>query len=151
MLNILGFFRNSSHLFVIALICVALGLLNDSNSRLKATNQRLEELLASREAQVNALRAKNDGLADSMNELVAAVRQQSTVMKQVTGRRAFAAQENRTLRDEIRKSLAADKCTSVPVPAGAADRLRDAAKAASGVQDGKATSAQPASGVDKPD
>ncbi|MEN4667749.1 Rz lytic protein [Pantoea agglomerans] len=143
MFNVIGFIRNNSGLVIIGLICVALWGLNASNSQLKATNDRLEKLANSKDEQINDLRSKNDGLASSVTELVTAVKQQNEVMSQVTEQRAVTAQQNRKLQNEIKRYLAADKCAVAPVPLGAADRLRDAAKAAGGVPDSKTASAKP--------
>lgn len=131
------FIKNYSHLLVIAIICVCLWMLNARSSQLEATNQRLEKLANSKDEQINDLRSKNDGLASSVNDLVKAVNQQNTVMSQVTEQRAVTAQQNRKLQNEIKRYLAADKCAVAPVPPDAADRLRDAAKAAGGVPDSK--------------
>ena len=138
-----AFMKNYFHLIVIGLICVALWVLNASNSQLKATNDRLEKLSNSKDEQINDLCSKNDGLASSVTELVTAVKQQNDVMSQVTEQRALTAQQNRKLQNEIKRYLAADKCAVVPVPLDAADRLRDAAKAAGGVPDSKAATAKP--------
>jgi len=143
MFNVIGFIRNNSGLVIIGLICVALWGLNASNSQLKATNDRLEKLANSKDEQINDLRSKNDGLASSVTELVTAVKQQNVVMSQVTEQRAVTAQQNRKLQNEIKRYLAADKCAAAPVPPDAADRLRDAAKAAGGVPDSKAATAKP--------
>ena len=143
-MNIIAGIKNYSHLIVIGLICVALWGLNARNSQLTATNDRLEKLANSKDEQINDLRSKNDGLAASVNDLVTAVKQQNTVMSQVAEQRAVTAQQNRKLQNEIKQYLSADKCAAAPVPADAADRLREAAKAAGGVQDVKATSAKPA-------
>ena len=143
MFNVIGFIRNNSGLVIIGLICVALWGLNASNSQLKATNDRLEKLANSKDEQINDLRSKNDGLASSVTELVTAVKQQNDVMSQVTEQRAVTAQQNRKLQNEIKRYLAADKSAVAPVPPDAADRLRDAAKAAGGVPDSKAASAKP--------
>lgn len=137
------FIKNYSHIFVIALICLALWMLNARSSQLEATNQRLEKLANSKDDQINDLRSKNDGLAASVNDLVTAVKQQNDVMRQVAEQRAVTAQQNRKLQNEIKRYLAADKCAVAPVPPDAADRLRDAAKAAGGVPDSKAASAKP--------
>lgn len=137
------FIKNYSHLLVIAIICVCLWMLNARSSQLEATNQRLEKLANSKDEQINDLRSKNDGLASSVTELVTAVKQQNVVMSQVTEQRAVTAQQNRKLQNEIKRYLAADKCAVAPVPPDAADRLRDAAKAAGGVPDSKAASAKP--------
>ncbi|MEY8769005.1 Rz lytic protein [Erwinia sp. ACCC 02193] len=134
-MNIIGFFRNYSHLIVIGLICVCLWGLNARNSQLTATNDRLEKLANSKDDQITDLRSKNDGLASSVNDLVTAVNQQNAVMSQAIEQRAETAQQNRKLQSEIKRYLAADKCAVAPVPAGAADRLRDAAKTAGGVPD----------------
>jgi len=134
-MKIIGFIRNYSHLIVIGLICVCLWGLNARNSQLTATNDRLEKLANSKDDQINDLRSKNDGLASSVNDLVTAVNKQNAVMSQVVEQRAETAQQNRKLQSEIKRYLAADKCAVAPVPAGAADRLRDAAKAAGGVPD----------------
>jgi len=142
-MKIIGFIRNYSHLIVIGLICVCLWGLNARNSQLTATNERLEKLANSKDDQINDLRSKNDGLASSVTELVAAVKQQNVVMSQVTEQRAVTAQQNRKLQSEIKRYLAADKCAVAPVPAGAADRLRDAAKTAGGV-----SNSQPAKPAD---
>jgi len=150
-MNIIGFFKNYSHLFFIGLICIALWGLNARNSQLTATNDRLEKLANSKDDQINDLRSKNDGLADSVKDLVESVKQQNSVMSQVAEQRAVTAQQNRKLQSEIKRYLADDKCAVAPVPADAADRLRDAAKSASGVPDNKATSVKPAGRTDKQD
>ncbi|MGC0989796.1 Rz lytic protein [Pantoea agglomerans] len=137
------FIKNYSHIFVIALICLALWMLNARSSQLEATNQRLEKLANSKDDQINDLRSKNDGLASSVTELVTAVKQQNDVMSQVTEQRAVTAQQNRKLQNEIKRYLAADKCAVAPVPPDAADRLRDAAKVAGGVPGSKTASAEP--------
>ncbi|MGK6325751.1 Rz lytic protein [Erwinia sp. DT-104] len=134
-MKIIGFIRNYSHLIVIGLICVCLWGLNARNAQLTATNDRLEKLANSKDDQINDLRSKNDGLASSVNDLVTAVNKQNAVMSQVVEQRAETAQQNRKLQSEIKRYLAADKCAVAPVPAGAADRLRDAAKAAGGAPD----------------
>lgn len=134
-MKIISFIRNYSHLIVIGLICVCLWGLNARNSQLTATNERLEKLSNSKDDQINDLRSKNDGLASSVNDLVTAVNKQNAVMSQVVEQRAETAQQNRKLQSEIKRYLAADKCAVAPVPAGAADRLRDAAKGAGGVPD----------------
>lgn len=144
MLNVIGFIRNNSGLFIIGLICVALWGLNARNSQLSATNDRLENLSNSKDDQINDLRSKNDGLAASVNDLVKAVNQQNAVMTQVTEQRAVTAQQNRKLQNEIKRYLAADKCAVAPVPPDAADRLRDAANAAGRVPDSKAAPVNPA-------
>ena len=134
-MKIISFIRNYSHLIVIGLICVCLWGLNARNSQLTATNERLEKLSNSKDDQINDLRSKNDDLASSVNDLVTAVNKQNVVMSQVVEQRAETAQQNRKLQSEIKRYLAADKCAVAPVPAGAADRLRDAAKTAGGVPD----------------
>ena len=149
-MNPLNLVKTFSPLIVIGLICLALWMLNARSSQLEATNQRLEKLANSKDEQINDLRSKNDGLATSVNELVTAVKHQNEVMGQVTEQRAVTAQQNRKLQNEIKQYLAADKCAVAPVPADAADRLRSAAKAASGVPDNQPASAKPASGTDRP-
>lgn len=151
MLNIISFIRNYSHIIIIGLICVALWGLNARNGQLTATNERLEKLANDKDNQINDLRSKNDGLAASVSELVTAVRQQNEVMSQVAEQRATTAQLNRKLQDEIKAYLAADKCAASPVNSNAVDRLRSAAKAASGVPGNKAADAKPASRPDKSD
>jgi len=148
MLNVIGFIRNNSGLFIIGLICVALWGLNARNSQLSATNDRLEKLSNSKDDQINDLRSKNDGLAASVNDLVKAVNQQNAVMTQVTEQRAVTAQQNRKLQNEIKRYLAANKAAAAPVPPDAVDRLRDAAKAAGGVPDSKAAPVKSAGGTD---
>ncbi|MEN4524902.1 Rz lytic protein [Pantoea agglomerans] len=142
-MNPLNLIKTFSPVIVIGLICLALWMLNARSSQLEATNQRLEKLANSKDDQINDLRSKNDGLASSVTELVTAVKQQNDVMSQVTEQRAVTAQQNRKLQNEIKRYLAADKCAVAPVPLGAADRLRDAAKAAGGVPDSKTASAKP--------
>lgn len=137
--------KNYSHLMVIAIICVCLWMLNARSSQLEATNQRLEKLANIKDEQITDLRSKNDGLASSVTELVTAVKQQNDVMRQVADQRAATAQQNRKLQNEIKRYLASDKCAVAPVPPDAADRLRDAAKAAGGVPDSKTASAKPSS------
>ncbi|MEN4658718.1 Rz lytic protein [Pantoea agglomerans] len=131
------FIKNYSHLLVIAILCVCLWMLNARSEQLEATNQRMEKLANSKDEQINDLRSKNDGLASSVTELVTAVKQQNVVMSQVTDQRAVTAQQNRKLQNEIKRYLAADKCADALVPPDAADRLREAAKAAGGVPDSK--------------
>lgn len=149
MLNIISFIRNYSHLIFIGLICVALWGLNARNGQLTATNERLEKLANDKDNQINDLRSKNDGLASSISDLVTAVRQQNEVMSQVAEQRATTAQLNRKLQDEIKNYLAADKCAAAPVNSDAVDRLREAAKAASGISDNKAIGDKPASGINQ--
>jgi len=146
-----NFIKNYSHIIVIGLICIALWGLNARNSQLTATNERLEKLANSKDDQINDLRSKNDGLAASVSDLVVAVKKQNDVMSEVTDQRAVTAQQNRKLQNEIKRYLEADKCADAPVPAGAADRLREAAKAASGVSNNKGTTNKPAVRTDKPD
>jgi len=136
-MTIISFFKNYSHLIFIGLICIALWGLNARNSQLSATNERLEQLSNSKDTQITDLRSKNDDLASSINDLVTAVKQQNAVMSQVTEQRAVTAQQNRKLQSEIKRYLASDKCAVAPVPADAADRLREAAKTAGGVPDSK--------------
>ncbi|MGC0930454.1 Rz lytic protein [Pantoea agglomerans] len=142
-MNPLNLIKTFSPVIVIGLICLALWMLNARSSQLEATNQRLEKLANSKDDQINDLRSKNDGLASSVTELVTAVKQQNDVMSQVTEQRAVTAQQNRKLQNEIKRYLAANKCAVAPVPPDAADRLRDAAKAAGGVPDSKTASAKP--------
>lgn len=142
-MNPLNLIKTFSPVIVIGLICLALWMLNARSSQLEATNQRLEKLANSKDDQINDLRSKNDGLASSVTELVTAVKQQNDVMSQVTEQRAVTAQQNRKLQNEIKRYLVADKCAVAPVPPDAADRLRDAAKAAGGVPDSKAASTKP--------
>lgn len=143
-MNPLNLIKTFSPVIVIGLICLALWMLNARSSQLEATNQRLEKLANSKDEQINDLRSKNDGLASSVTELVTAVKQQNDVMSQVAEQRAVTAQQNRKLQNEIKRYLAADKCAVAPVPPAAADRLRDAAKAAGGVPDSKAATVKPA-------
>jgi len=150
MLNVIGFIRNYSHVIIIGLICICLWGLNARNSQLSATNERLEKLTNSKDEQINDLRSKNDGLASSVNDLVKAVNQQNAVMSQVAKQRAVTAEQNRKLQNEIKRYLASDKSAAAPVDGRAVDRLRDAAKSASGVPDDKATTVKPAGGADQP-
>ncbi|MEW5290307.1 Rz lytic protein [Erwinia papayae] len=149
-MNPLSVIKNFTPFIVILLICLALWMLNARSSQLEATNQRLEQLANSKDEQINDLRSKNDGLAASVNDLVTAVKQQNSVMSEVTEQRAVTAQQNRKLQNEIKRYLSADKCAEAPVPADAVDRLRDAAKAAGGVQDNKAAISNPAIPADQP-
>lgn len=143
-MNPLTLIKNFGPAIIIGLICLALWMLNARSSQLEATNQRLEKLANSKDDQINDLRSKNDGLASSVNDLVTAVNKQNAVMSQVVEQRAETAQQNRKLQSEIKRYLAADKCAVAPVPAGAADRLRDAAKGAGGIPDNQpAKSAAP--------
>lgn len=138
MFKLISIIRNNTGLIIVGLFILALWGLNTRNDQLTATNERLEKLANSKDDQINDLRSKNDGLASSVDALVTAVNKQNTVMSQVTEQRAVTAQQNRKLQDEIKRYLAADKCAVAPVPADAADRLRDAAKAAGGVPGNKA-------------
>ncbi|WP_210496323.1 Rz lytic protein [Pantoea ananatis] len=150
-MNPLQTIKNYAPVIVIGLIGVALWGLNARNSQLSATNDRLEKLANSTDDKINDLRSKNDDLAASVNDLVNAVKHQNEVMGQVTEQRAVTAQQNRKLQNEIKQYLAADKCAVAPVPADAADRLRSAAKAASGVPDNQPATAKPSGRTDKPD
>ncbi len=123
MLNVISLIRNNIGIFICILFCVALWGLNVRNSQLTATNERLEKLSDSKDAQINLLRDKNDGLADSVNNLIGAVKTQNQVVSQVSDQRAVTALQNRKLQDEIKKFLAADKCGLAPVPADAINRL----------------------------
>ncbi|MEM6162054.1 Rz lytic protein [Erwinia sp. P6884] len=138
MFKLISIIRNNTGLIIVGLFILALWGLNTRNDQLTATNERLEQLANSKDDQINDLRSKNDGLASSVDALVTAVNKQNAVMSQVTEQRALTAQQNRKLQGEIKRYLAADKCAVAPVPADAADRLRDAAKAAGGVPDSKA-------------
>nr|WP_310615834.1 Rz lytic protein [Pantoea cypripedii] len=152
MLNVISFIRNYSHLIIIGLICVCLWGLNARNSQLSATNERLEKLADSKDSQINDLRSKNDDLATSVDNLAKAVDRQNVVMQQVADQRAATAEQNRKLQDEIKRYLAADKCAAAAVDSRAVERLRDAAKSASGgVPDNQPATVKPASGTDKPD
>lgn len=125
MLNVISVIRNNIGIFICILFCVALWGLNVRNSQLTATNERLEKLSDSKDAQINLLRDKNDGLADSVNNLIAAVDTQNKVVSKVADQRAVTASQNRKLQDEIKKYLAADKCSIAPVPPDAVERLRE--------------------------
>lgn len=151
MFKLISIIRNNTGLIIVGLFILALWGLNTRNDQLTATNERLEKLANSKDDQINDLRSKNDGLASSVDALVTAVNKQNAVMSQVTEQRAVTAQQNRKLQGEIKRYLAADKCAVAPVPADAADRLRDAAKAAGGIQSNKAAPAKPAVRTDKPD
>ncbi|MDO6406271.1 Rz lytic protein [Pantoea phytobeneficialis] len=152
MLNVISFIRNYSHIIIIGLVCVCLWGLNARNSQLSATNDRLEKLTDSKDSQINDLRSKNDDLASSVNDLVKAVNQQNAVMSEVAEQRAVTVEQNRKLQNEIKRYLAADKCAAAPVDSRAVERLRDAAKSASGgVPDNQPAPVKPASGTDKPD
>lgn len=137
MFKLISIIRNNTGLIIVGLFILALWGLNTRNDQLTATNERLEKLANSKDDQINDLRSKNDGLASSVDALVTAVNKQNAVMSQVTEQRAVTAQQNRKLQGEIKRYLAADKCAVAPVPADAADRLRDAAKAAGGVPGSK--------------
>lgn len=139
MLNVISFIRNYSHIIIIGLVCIALWGLNARNGQLMATNDRLEKLANSKDEQINDLRSKNDDLASSVDALVTAVNQQNAVMSQVAEQRAVTAQQNRKLQNEIKRYLAADKCAAAPVDSNAVNRLREAAKTASGIQDNQQT------------
>jgi len=149
MFNVIGFIRNYSHVIIIGLICICLWGLNARNSQLTATNERLEQLANSKDSQINDLRSKNDDLAASVNDLVKAVNKQNAVMSQVAEQRAVTAQQNRKLRNEIKRYLEADKSAAAPVDSRAVERLRDAAKSASGVPGNQQAAVKPASGTDK--
>jgi len=125
MLNVISLIRNNIGIFICMLFCVALWGLNVRNSQLTATNDRLEKLANSKDEQINQLRSKNDGLAESVSSLIDAVHTQNEVVSQVADQRAVTAQQNRKLQDEIKKYLAADKCGLAPVPADAVNRLRE--------------------------
>ena len=150
MFNVIGVIRNYSHVIIIGLICICLWGLNARNSQLTATNERLEQLANSKDSQINDLRSKNDDLAASVNDLVKAVNKQNAVMSQVAEQRAVTAQQNRKLQNEIKRYLEADKSAAAPVDSRAVERLRDAAKSASGVPDNQPATVKPASGTDKP-
>jgi len=150
-LKVISVIRNNTGLIIVGLFILALWGLNTRNGQLLATNDRLEKLANSKDDQINDLRSKNDGLAASVSDLVTAVNKQNAVMSQVTEQRAVTAQQNRKLQSEIKRYLASDKCAVAPVPADAADRLRDAAKTAGGVPDNKAAPAKPSSRTDRPD
>lgn len=150
-MNPISMLKNFAPAIVIGLICLALWMLNARSSQLEATNQRLEQLANSKDEQINDLRSKNDDLATSVDNLAKAVDRQNVVMQQVADQRATTAEQNRKLQDEIKRYLAADKCAAAAVDSRAVERLRDAAKSASGVPDNKAAPVKSASGTDQPD
>lgn len=146
-----AFMKNYFHLIVIGLICVALWGLNTSNSQLTATNARLEKIADGKDEQIRLLRQENSELADNIKSLVEAVQHQNDVMDEVEAQRVVADQQNRTLQDDIKKYLEADRCAAAPVDHCAVERLRDAAKAAvGGVPDNQRTAAQSATQPDQP-
>jgi len=146
-----AFLKNYSHVIVIGLICIALWGLNTSNSQLKASNGRLEKIADGKDEQIKLLRTENSELADNIKSLAEAVQHQKDVMDEVEAQRAVADQQNRTLQDDIKKYLEADRCAAARIDRRAVDRLRDAAKAAAGgVQDNQRTAAQPAIQPDQP-
>ena len=132
MLKLISLFRNNSHIIIpcafILAFCIALWGLNVSNSQLKATNTRLEKLSDSKDEQINNLRAKNDNLADGVQQLTEAVTKQNTVMADVIAQRADTAEQNRELQNEIKRYLATDKCALSPVNSVAVSKLREAAE-----------------------
>lgn len=139
-----AFMKNYFHLIVIGLICVALWGLNTSNSQLTATNGRLEKIADGKDEQIRLLRQENSELADNIKSLVEAVQRQNDVMDEVEAQRTVADQQNRTLQDDIKKYLEADRCAAAPVDHRAVERLRDAANAASGgIPDSKTAKAKP--------
>ena len=150
-MNPISMLKNFAPAIVIGLICLALWMLNARSSQLEATNQRLEKLANSKDEQINDLRSKNDDLATSVDNLAKAVDRQNVVMQKVADQRAATAEQNRKLQDEIKRYLAADKCAVAAVDSRAVERLRDAAKSASGVPDDKAAPVKSASGTDQPD
>lgn len=146
-----AFLKNYSHIIVIGLICAAMWALNINNSQLTATNKRLERLADSKDDQIHQLRQENSEMADNIKSLVEAVQHQNDVMDEVEAKRAAAEQQNRTLQDDIKKYLEADRCAAAPVDHRAVERLRDAANAAAGgVPDNQRTAAQPAIQPDQP-
>lgn len=125
-------FKANSHIIIpcafILAFCVALWGLNVSNSQLKATNTRLEQLSDSKDEQINNLRAKNDNLADGVQQLTEAVTKQNAVMADVLAQRADTAEHSRELQNEIKRYLATDKCALSPVNSVAVSKLREAAE-----------------------
>ena len=139
--------RNNAHVIIpclfILLVCVALWGLNTSNHQLTATNERLERLSDSKDAQINELQDKNDDLADGVQKLTAAIQKQNVIMSDVLQQRADADQYNKALQSEIKTYLHSDQCAKSAVNRDAVDRLRQAAEA-NGVPDShSAVSADP--------
>jgi len=145
--------KNYISLIVIVLICVSLWGLNTSNSQLTALNERLEQLAESKGEQIRLIRLENSQLADNIKSLVETVQHQNDVMDEVEAQRAVADQQNRTLQDDIKKYLEADRCAAARVDLRAVERLRDAASAATaaGVPDNQSAPAKPTSQPDQPD
>lgn len=132
MLSVISIIRNGgqfisrhSGLIVAALFCLALWGLNVRNSQLTATNQRLEQLNDRKDEQINQLRSKNDGLAESVLSLTEAVKRQNEVVAELGEQRSITDRQNRALQNEIRRYLSTDKCALQRVPDDAADRLRE--------------------------
>lgn len=135
MLNVISFIRNNAGLIIAGLFCLALWGLNVRNSQLTATNERLESLVLEKDKQVNQLHSKNDGLADALQGLTAAVRKQNEVMASVSEQKAITDRQNRALQNDIQRYLSADKCSLQPVPPAAANRLRENADRIRGGKD----------------
>jgi len=132
MLKLISLFRNNAHILIpcafILFFCVALWGLNVRNTQLSATNDRLEKLADSKDEQINNLRAKNDNLADGVQQLTEAVTKQNAVMADVLAQRADTAEHNRELQNEIKRYLATDKYALSPVNSIAVSKLREAAE-----------------------
>lgn len=128
MLRLISLLKSSIRYLIPVAIILMLWGLNVSNSQLKATNTRLEQLSDSKDEQINNLRSKNDNLADGVQQLTEAVTKQNAVMADVISQRADTAEQNRELQNEIKRYLATDKCALSPVNSVAISKLREAAE-----------------------
>ncbi|WP_241624531.1 Rz lytic protein [Rosenbergiella epipactidis] len=149
MLRLISILKGSIRYVIPVAIILMLWGLNVSNSQLKATNTRLEQLSDSKDEQINNLRAKNDNLADGVQQLTQAVTKQNAVMADVLAQRADTAEHNRELQNEIKRYLATDKCALSPVNSVAVSKLREAAED-SRVSSGKDSVPSNTSRPDKP-
>ena len=128
MLRLISLLKSSIRYVIPVAIILMLWGLNVRNTQLSATNDRLEKLADSKDEQINNLRAKNDNLADGVQQLTEAVTKQNAVMADVLAQRADTAEHNRELQNEIKRYLATDKCAMSPVNSVAVSKLREAAE-----------------------
>lgn len=107
--------RANSHVFVIALICLALWMLNARSSQLDASNARLNESIRILRERNVSLYSRNDTMAHTLNNLSNKVGDLNSLLADETQRRADAEQkasqlqrDNEFLRDQKGCSIAID-------------------------------------------
>lgn len=104
--------------FVIIIECLA--KLGYDNRQLKTDNQYLQK-------EARELINKNNGLADTLQNLTEAVASMNNLVDKEAKRRAAAEMKSQRLNEEVKNALKGHACTNDLIPADAVIRLLDAA------------------------